>query len=168
MNRWNTLLAASSVLVLAGCQSEEVTRLCAASGDAAVGLTVFAHDASGQVVRLTSDATETRIAVTQLDTPIVGDLWLDAELTFQATLRGEISPCEGTQVTYVTAAFTDDEPQERATQCTGNALARLAGRVIETSSAAIAARPEAAVLEDLLPETPESAGQACAWAYEQL
>jgi len=165
MTRLPAIALIGATMGLAACQSEEVTRLCAATGDPATGLSAYATDATGRLVRLTSDGASTQVAAADLETPIVADLWLDAELTFQATRRGEVSPCEGANVTYMAALFDTGETQERATQCVGNALQRLAGRVTESAEAAMGA---AVVSERPLQARPESAGEACDLAYEQL
>jgi len=165
MTRLPAIALIGATMALAACQSEEVTRLCAATGDPTAGLSAYATDATGRLVRLTSDGASTQVAAADLETPIVADLWLDAELTFQATRRGEVSPCEGMNVTYMAALFDTGETQERATQCVGNALQRLAGRVTESAEAAMDA---AVVSERPLQARPESAGEACDLAYEQL
>jgi hypothetical protein len=165
MTRLPAILLLGTAMGLAACQSEEVTRLCAASGDPATGLNAYATDATGRLVRLTSDGAATQVAVTDLDMPIVADLWLDAELTFQATQRGEVSPCEGSNATYMAATFDGGETQERATQCIGNALQRLAGRVAESAETAM---DSADLTERSLDTRPESAGEACDLAHEQL
>jgi hypothetical protein len=165
MTRLPAILLIGAAMGLAACQSEEVTRLCAATGDPAVGLSAYATDAAGRLVRLTSDGDGAQVTVTDLGTPIVADLWLDADLTFQATRRGEVSPCEGANATYMVASFDSGETQERATQCIGNALARLAGRVAESAEAAL---DTADLTERSLNARPESAGEACDLAHEQL
>jgi len=165
MTRLPATLLLGAAMGLASCQSEEVTRLCAATGDPATGLSAYATDASGRLVRLTSDGAETRVSVANLETPIVADLWRDADLTFQATLRGEVSPCEGANATYMAASFDNGETQERATQCIDNALNRLAGRVADSAEAAM---ETADLTERSVVTRPESAGEACDLAHDQL
>lgn len=153
--------AAMAVLVLVGCDRRELAVMCAARGDPSADLQLVAHAADGRAATLDTADGRTTITRRTLDTPLLPDLWRNAQFTIRALSPSEVAPCGLPSISSVTLIYDDGSVTHHRTTCEGNALDRLTGQIFEASDVA---RPGSDPVEEPLSAALLDPSEACARA----